>query len=162
MSLCALRNSKGMWRCVSSSPTTARDTASTVKKATRAKRVTNSLSMISLASSSAFSRLVILRPCLPSGLYSPCCLDRRVFWEIRLAASEILGNSEASMKRAKVFGPGPCHNITPWTHYNRVLLCQATLSIGPYLLLSRYSPNTFLFPEHLRLKTCREGGAGAQ
>ncbi len=31
--------------------------------------------------------------------------------------------------------PGLCHDVTPWTHHNRVPLCQATLSIGPYLLL---------------------------
>ncbi len=31
--------------------------------------------------------------------------------------------------------PGYSHDVTPWTRYNRVLLCQATLSIGPYLLL---------------------------
>src|SRR5215204_781019 len=30
---------------------------------------------------------------------------------------------------------GLCHDVTPWTHHNRVSLCQATLSIGPYLLL---------------------------
>jgi len=28
----------------------------------------------------------------------------------------------------------PCHDVTPWTKFNRVPLCQATLSIGPYLL----------------------------
>ena len=49
--------------------------------------------------------------------------------------------------------PGLCHDATPWTHQNKVPLCQATLSIGPYLLLSRYSSNTVLFPEHPRLKT---------
>jgi hypothetical protein len=31
--------------------------------------------------------------------------------------------------------PGRCHDATPWTQFNRVPLCQATLSIGPYLLL---------------------------
>src|ERR671916_3210391 len=31
--------------------------------------------------------------------------------------------------------PGHCHDATPWTQLNRVPLCQATLSIGPYLLL---------------------------
>jgi len=30
---------------------------------------------------------------------------------------------------------GPCHDFKPWTTNNRVLLCQATLSIGLYLLL---------------------------
>jgi hypothetical protein len=36
---------------------------------------------------------------------------------------------------APIRGPGLCHDVTPWAHHNRVLLCQATLSIGPYLLL---------------------------
>ena len=30
---------------------------------------------------------------------------------------------------------GRRHDVTPWTKNNRVPLCQATLSIGPYLLL---------------------------
>jgi hypothetical protein len=33
-------------------------------------------------------------------------------------------------------GPGRRHDVTPWAHHNRVLLCQATLSIGPYLPLN--------------------------
>ena len=31
--------------------------------------------------------------------------------------------------------PDHGHDVTPWTHLNRVPLCQATLSIGLYLLL---------------------------
>ena len=58
VSLCALRNSKDTWRCTSSSPATARATASTVKKAIEATRA--AISMINLSSSSAFSRPVIL------------------------------------------------------------------------------------------------------
>ena len=36
---------------------------------------------------------------------------------------------------APIRGPDHRHDLTPWAHHNRVLLCQATLSIGPYLLL---------------------------
>ena len=35
----------------------------------------------------------------------------------------------------KVRFAGPCHDVKPWTKSNRVALCQATLSIGLYLLL---------------------------
>jgi hypothetical protein len=43
-------------------------------------------------------------------------------------------------------GSGLCHDATPWTQLNRVPLCQATLSIGPYLLLKVQFQRYFSFP----------------
>jgi hypothetical protein len=47
--------------------------------------------------------------------------------------------------------PGHCHDVKPWTHLNRVLLCQATLSIGPYLLLKVQFQHHFCSPNLLSL-----------
>ncbi len=44
-------------------------------------------------------------------------------------------------------GSSLCHDATPWTHYNRVPLCQATLSIGPYLLLKVQFQRFASFPD---------------
>ena len=43
---------------------------------------------------------------------------------------------------------GHGHDVTPWTQHNRVALCQATLSIGPYLLL-KVQFQHFLFYPHV-------------
>ncbi len=48
--------------------------------------------------------------------------------------------------RSPAKDPGLCHDVTPWTHHNRVPLCQATLSIGPYLLLKVQFQRYFCFP----------------
>ena len=45
--------------------------------------------------------------------------------------------------------PGRRHDATPWARHNRALLCQATLSIGPYLLL-KVQFQRFLFTLHIR------------
>jgi hypothetical protein len=51
-------------------------------------------------------------------------------------------------KKAGVPGdPGHRHDVTPWTHCNRVPLCQATLSIGPYLLLKVQFQRRLFYPD---------------
>jgi hypothetical protein len=51
-------------------------------------------------------------------------------------------------KKAGVPGdPGHRHDVTPWTHCNRVPLCQATLSIGPYLLLKVQFQRCLFYPD---------------
>ena len=42
--------------------------------------------------------------------------------------------------------PAYRHDATPWTRHNRALLCQATLSIGPYLLLKVQFQHYFSTP----------------
>ena len=49
-------------------------------------------------------------------------------------------------ERAALRFTGPCHDVTPWSTNNRVTLCQATLSIGLYLLLEGAVPTTLLYP----------------
>ena len=48
--------------------------------------------------------------------------------------------------------PGHRHDVTPWTHHNRVPLCQATLSIGPYLLLKVQFQHHFFTQRYPSLK----------
>src|SRR5918995_5964980 len=42
---------------------------------------------------------------------------------------------------------GHRHDATPWTQHNRVALCQATLSIGPYLLLKVQFQRRLFYPD---------------
>jgi hypothetical protein len=51
------------------------------------------------------------------------------------AALTVMGPVESTKKTGVPKDPGNGHDATPWTEQNRVPLCQATLSIGPYLLL---------------------------
>src|SRR5215213_3433299 len=43
--------------------------------------------------------------------------------------------------------PAHRHDATPWTQHNRVALCQATLSIGPYLLLKVQFQRRLFYPD---------------
>jgi hypothetical protein len=50
-------------------------------------------------------------------------------------AGRIGENIRAGEAALKTRSTGPCHDVKPWSINNRVLLYQATLSIGLYLLL---------------------------
>ncbi len=48
----------------------------------------------------------------------------------------------------------PCHDATPRPQTNRVALCQATLSIGLYLLLEGPVPTHLFIPRYHETQTC--------
>jgi hypothetical protein len=48
--------------------------------------------------------------------------------------------------------PSPRHDVTPWSASNREPLCQASLSIGLYLLLEGPVPTKELYPPDARPK----------
>jgi hypothetical protein len=51
---------------------------------------------------------------------------------------------------------GPCHDVTPWSSKKQSALCQATLSIGPYLLLEGPAPTRRSYPRALGLNAFGE------
>jgi hypothetical protein len=69
------------------------------------------------------------------------------FWPAWIQPWNTFGLTEPLMVSAS-----PRHDVTPWTKINRALLCQATLSIGPYLLREGSVPTMFLYPRPLEDK----------
>src|SRR5215208_8413919 len=68
-----------------------------------------------------------------------------------IGAPQTRYNSDVGRAGA-LMAPARRHDVTPWTHHNRVPLCQATLSIGPYLLLKGTVPTPYLYPRVLAYK----------